>query len=373
MKRFLTVRTSATFVGSTNHWYTKYEKKELLSGNSFFYVIMLKIRIDFHIHVHVRKEDSSFPEKKDELLHTEASVPFSSYVEKQIARMRQLGRYSTARNYFTALRSFLDFCNHRHLSFSEINSTLMADYERWLKNKVTLGTVSCYLRSLRAIYNKAVSEGVVEDQSPFTRSYTGYPKTEKRSISVADIRKLYTLPLKQGSFSCLVRDIFLFCIFACGMPFVDVAFLRKSQIEDGYLTYHRRKTHQKIRVRLLPCAQAIINRYRSSDSDYVFPFLTRTDPEEAYKQYKEKLCYYNKVLKDIGKQAGIARKLTSYVSRHSWASLAYEQNTDVSVISKGLGHTSSQTTYVYIKGIDDARLDDANRKIVKKIMAAKEE
>lgn len=334
---------------------------------------MLKVQIDFHIHVHVWKEGSTLSEKKNESSHSGIGHSFSDYVEKQITRLRELGRFSTARNYQTALRSFLEFCSHRHLSFSEINSTLMADYERWLKNKVTLSTVSCYLRSLRAIYNKAVEDGVVEDKSPFVRSYTGYPKTEKRSIGITDIRKLSTLSLKPGTFACLVRDIFLFCIFACGMPFVDVAFLRKSQISDGYLTYHRRKTHQQIRVRLLPCAQTIINRYRSSDSDYVFPFLTRTDPEEAYKQYKEKLCYYNKVLKDIGKQAGITRKLTSYVSRHSWASLAYEQNTDVSVISKGLGHTSSNTTYVYIKGIDDVRLDDANRKIINKIMVAKEE
>ena len=373
MKRFLTVRISATFVGSTNHKHTKYEKKELLSGNSFFYVVMLRIKVDFHININIRKEGHVVSERKSGLLHSDNTSLFSHYVEKQTVRLRQLGRYSTARNYQTALRSFLDFCGHRQISFSDFNSTLVADYERWLKNKVTLNTVSCYLRSLRAVYNKAVTEGLVVDKSPFSRSYTGYPKTEKRSVGIADIRKLSKLPLKQGTFACLVRDIFLFCIFACGMPFVDVAFLRKSQISDGYLTYHRKKTHQKIRIRLLPCAQSIINRYRSSDSDYVFPFLTRTDPEEAYKQYKEKLSYYNKVLKDIGKQAGIARKLTSYVSRHSWASLAYEQNTDVSVISKGLGHTSANTTYIYIKGIDDVRLDDANRKIVGKILRAKEE
>lgn len=231
-----------------------------------------------------------------------------------------------------------------------------------------MSTLSCYLRTLRAIYNKAVDEGMVANRNPFVRSYTGYPKTDKRSIGVSDIRKLIQVPLKEGSFSCLVRDIFLFCIFACGIPFVDVAFLRKSQIADGYLTYHRRKTHQKVRLRLLPCALKIIDRYQSADSEYVFPFLTKTDPEEAYNQYKEKLCYYNKVLKQVGEKAGVTRKLTSYVSRHSWASMAYDLDTSVSVISKGLGHTSSNTTFVYIKGIDDIRLDEANEKIVNRIM-----
>lgn len=334
---------------------------------------MLKIRIDFHFHVHIQKEgalkhERVLPAKIDRPSIVPASLQLSHYVENQILHLRQLGRYSTARNYRTALHSFMDFCRHNQVKLSDLTSTLISDYERWLKGKVTMTTLSCYMRTLRAIYNKAVIEGLVADKSPFARSYTGYPKTEKRSLSIDDIRKLYRLPLKQGTFSCLVRDIFLFCIFACGIPFVDVAFLRKSQISDGYLTYHRRKTNQKVRLRLLPCAQQIIDRYQTADSEYVFPFLNRSNPEEAYKQYKEKLCYYNKVLKRIGEKAGVSRKLTSYVSRHSWASMAYDQNTEVSVISKGLGHTSSNTTLIYIKGIDDVRLDEANQKIIQQII-----
>ena len=335
---------------------------------------MLKIHIDFHLHVHIQKGESLkntvLPHPKKQLSTGHASIQLPDYVNKQIESLRQQGRFSTARNYHTALKSFLSFCRDEHLPLDRITSKLMNGYEQWLKGKVTMGTLSCYMRTLRAIYNKAVDEGLVTDKTPFARNYTGYPKTDKRSISISDIRKLIQVPLKPGSFSCLVRDIFLFCIFACGIPFVDVAFLKKSQIADGYLTYYRRKTHQRIRLRLLPCAQRIIDRYQSTDSDYVFPFLTRADPEEAYKQYKEKLCYYNKVMKQVGEKAGVTHKLTSYVSRHSWASLAYDLDTAVSVISKGLGHTSSNTTMIYIKGIDDTRLDEANERIVKRIMEA---
>ena len=112
----------------------------------------------------------------------------------------------------------------------------------------------------------------------------------------------------------------------------------------------------------------IVRRYQDTDSAYVFPILTTEDPEKAYRQYKGKLCYYNRLLKELASRAGIRHNLTSYVSRHSWASLAYEQNTEVSVISKGLGHASPNTTMVYIKGIDDDRLNEANNRLAHSIL-----
>ena len=295
---------------------------------------------------------------------------FSIYFEKQIEYLFNQGRFSTCRNYRTAIRSFLTFRQGQDIRLNEITSKLIGEYECWLKSTgVSMGTVSCYLRSLRAVYNKAVMENLVEDKLPFRKCFTGYPKSDKRSITLDEIYRLKALHIKSKGHVKMVRDIFLFCIYACGMPFVDVAFLRKYQIsDDDYVTYQRHKTHQRIRFRLLPCAKEIVDRYSLMDSEYVFPFLTETKPEAAFKQYKKKLCYYNKLLKSLGKQAGIEHPLTSYVSRHTWASLAYDQNTEVSVISKALGHTSPHTTFVYIKGIDDNRLDTANSRIAQQIL-----
>jgi len=335
---------------------------------------MIKIQFNFQCHIHVYKEDKKSTDIPQPA-NPDHTVSLTEYTEQQIRQARSQGSFSRARNYRTALQSFLKFRRGNDLPLSKLTTHLMADYERWLKNQgLRMGTLSCYLRSLRSIYNKAVDEKQVSDQQPFAKRYTGCPRTDKRSLSGEDIRKLQHLSLPEGSYRQLVRDLFLFCIMACGMPFVDMAFLRKSQISnDGYLTYHRRKTHQPIRLKLLPAALEIIHRYRSDQSEYVFPLLTETNPEAAYKQYKEKLCYYNKVLKELARQAGISHNLTSYVPRHSWASLAYENNTDMAVISKGLGHTSPHTTLIYIKGIDDTRLDKANQKIWGKIQNSVQE
>lgn len=333
---------------------------------------MFKLRFDFQLHVHIYRDTPSSASVSSSS-SSSTSPMLADYFRKQIEQVRGEGRFSTASNYGIALRSFLRFLKGENLQLKELTSSLVARYERWLKSQhISMNTISCYMRSLRAVYNKAVEEKLVTDVQPFKDSYTGYPRTDKRSISVADIRKLQAVSLRQGSPLQLVRDIFLFCIFACGIPFVDVAFLRKSQIDaDGYLTYQRRKTNQQIRLKLQPCAMEIVRRYDSPDTDYVFPILTCHRPEEAYRQYRERLTRYNKQLKQLGHLAGISHKLTSYVSRHSWASLAYDNHADVSVISKGLGHTSSRTTYVYIKGIDDIRLDEANQQIIKEITGKK--
>mgnify|MGYP003295214735 FL=1 len=339
---------------------------------------MLNVKIEFHIYIHKDVAVNSLQpssvqhepavEQKEPLKRI-ASLSMSEYARRQARLAFRKGRFSTARNYLTALRSFLRFHEGQDIPLSGLTASLLADYERWLKaNCKSMGTLSCYLRSLRAIYNKAVEEGLVADTHPFAKSYTGYPKTDKRSITVEEIRRISRLPLEEKGYIRLVRDIFLFCVFACGMPFVDVAFLRKSQIEDGRLVYHRRKTNQRISFQLPPCAMDIVRRYQDTDSAYVFPILTTEDPEKAYRQYKGKLCYYNRLLKELASRAGIRHNLTSYVSRHSWASLAYEQNTEVSVISKGLGHASPNTTMVYIKGIDDDRLNEANNRLVHSIL-----
>jgi len=333
---------------------------------------MLKIHFDIQFHVHVHRDETTGSTLTDKSLSI-GSILLSHYMERQIEHALQQRKYSTAHNYRTALSSFLRFRKGEDLPLHELTVSILTDYEHWLKSRqISMNTISCYMRSLRSVYNKAVEEKVITDRKPFEKTYTGYPKTEKRSLTTDYIRKLNALSLPKDNCLRLVRDLFLFCIFACGMPFVDIAFLRKSQIsEDGYLTYQRRKTNRQIRLKLLPCALDIIQRYQTAHSDYVFPILTHTDPDKAYKQYKEKLCYYNKVLKEVGKRAGISRTISFYCARHSWASLAYEANTDVSVISKGLGHSTSRTTYIYIRGIDDTRLDDANRKIIQRILKNK--
>ena len=261
-------------------------------------------------------------------------------------------------NYRTAIRSFRSFLQGHELMVRDVSPGLMADYAQWLRQRGTsMNTISCYLRSLRAIYNKVVKHYGLEDRKPF-----------KESATNDDIKRLQAMILPKHSTLQLSRDIFLFSLYAQGMPFVDVAFLRKEQIRDGLIVYERHKTGQQIVVKIEGCIQEIINRYSRADSDFVFPIITTHHPTQAYRQYQSSLRTYNRNLHKLEKLAGLKRSLTSYVVRHTWASVAYDTNVDLAVIASALGHTNTNTTRIYIRDINNRRLAEANREVLSRII-----
>lgn len=331
---------------------------------------MKKAKVCIHLHVHIHPqtdETKSLSQSK----HSKIPIPnqsFYLFVEQEIKHAHMAGQHSTARNYQTALNSFRLFCHSNIISFKDITSKLTSAYEQWLKQRgVCLNTISCYMRSLRSVYNKAIEQGLIEAKQPFRKVYTGVERTTKRGIDKTSIRKLQELPLQIGTPHFLARDLFIFSLSACGMPFVDMAYLKKSQIKNGYISYYRHKTGKQIHIKIENCMQQIIERYQNSPTEYLFPIIHSSQPQAAYRNYRTGVGYYNRLLKQLAKQSHISENLTSYVTRHSWASFAYEDNVELPIISKALGHTLPQTTLIYIKDINDAALEKANHKIISKL------
>lgn len=275
---------------------------------------------------------------------------------------------STSENYKTAVRSFIRFNNGADILLALINADMMKQYELWLRKRgVCPNTSSCYMRSLRAIYNKAVAKRQIPDKKPFSAVFSGNEKTQKRSVDINDIRRIQSLSLPDGSVQALTRDLFLFSFYAMGMPFIDMAYLKKSRIKDGILTYYRHKTGRQIRIKLEKCMSDIISKYENRHTDYIFPIICITSNQSKERSYGSALSCYNRTLKTLSQKAGIKRKLTSYVARHSWASIAYGKNIELSTISKALGHADTQVTLTYINDINDTQLTKANKKILKEI------
>lgn len=291
---------------------------------------------------------------------------------------------STADNYLTAARSFIRFRGGTDVPLSTLKADTVRAYERWLAEQgVCPNTSSCYMRSLRALYNKASNKRTAKAHAPFKHVFTGNEHTTKRSIEIEDIRKLQTTDAiaasrnrrhskgQEASQLKLARNLFLFSFYAMGIPFADMAHLRRSQIKDNVLTYRRRKTGKVVRVCLEPCMLNILAQYNNKQTDYLFPILYKMSNGKMQPvPYATALSRYNRLLKVLARQAGIKKNLTSYVARHSWASIAYGNNVDLPVISKALGHTNTQTTLVYIAEIKDERLAIANRKLIEGISSA---
>lgn len=293
-------------------------------------------------------------------------VLLSTYAIKKSGEARRDGSYSRAANYLTAMRSFISAVGDMPLW--KINKNIISVYQEHLrKHGISQNTISCYNRTLRAIYNKAVGEGLTKDRQPFAEAFTGRVKTTKRSVREEILYKIKSVNLQGNQQLERTRNYFLFSFYAMGMPFIDIAYMRKKQIDGDTLLYDRHKTGSHVRVPLTAEAIHIINIYASQTkgSPYVFPILAATEEPDAYDEYCNSLNSYNRSLKQLAKAADINANLTSYTARHSWASLAYRSDVSLHVISQALGHARPDITMTYIRELDDGQLKEGNEKVQK--------
>ena len=289
---------------------------------------------------------------------------FNDYICQQIARLKRLGKIRTSETYMAALRSFSGFMNDKAVLFDQLNADLIAEYEAYLKGRGNSpNTVSFYMRILKAVYNRAVEDGLTEQRHPFKSVYTGVEKTMKRALSLNDIRRIKGVDLSLKPSLDYACDMFLFCFYTRGMSFIDMAYLRKKDLQNGTLSYRRRKTGQQLFIKWEKCMQDILDKYPINETEYLLPIITKQD-EDYRKQYANKLHHVNYLLKKIGKLLDLPIPLTMYVGRHSWASIAKSRNVPVSVISEGMGHDSENTTQIYLASLDTTVVDKANKKIL---------
>ena len=294
------------------------------------------------------------------------SVTVLQFMENQIVMMRAVNRLGTAYNYEKTKKNIEEFLGGIDIPFTSIDEQFIYEYNVFLiKRGLVRNSVSFYMRILRAVYNKAVRLKLVKKPSDlFVDVYTGVDKTRKRAVSESVISQLYKLDLPEGSQLAMTRDIFIFSYCTRGMAFVDIAHLKKDNIRNGVICYARRKTGQQLSVKVESAIKKIIERYSCSASDYVFPILTTSEPKQAYEEYRLAINNYNRLLRKLAEMLPSGCKLTSYTSRHSWATAARNHNVPISVISAGMGHSLEQTTQIYIKSIEDNEIDDANARII---------
>ena len=287
------------------------------------------------------------------------------YMRRQSERMKKLGRVRTGETYQQTLRSFMKFRNGVDLYFNMLDADMVEQYESFMRaNNLSRNTTSFYMRILRCIYNRAVEDELVQQAEPFRRVYTGVDKTAKRALTLKEIKRIKELELTDKPDLDYARDLFLFSFYLRGISFIDLAYLRKKDLANGYITYIRKKTGQQLTIRWERSMQEIVDKYPENPTQYLLPIIARQDGTER-KQYLNKILFVNRKLKQVAKLAKISMPLTMYVSRHSWASIAKSKNVPLSVISEGMGHDNEETTRIYLAAIQTNQIDDANRRILK--------
>ena len=286
-----------------------------------------------------------------------------SFMHSVIAQLKQLGKVRTSETYTATLKSFMAFREEQDVPLDGITSNLMLMYEAHLKARdVRMNTISFYMRNLRAVYNRAVEKGLTPQNNPFRHVYTGVDKTVKRAIPIKSIKALKELDLSLKPSLDFACDMFMFSFYTRGMSFIDMAYLKKSDLKNGILTYRRRKTGQELTIKWEKCMEEIVAKYPKNETDFLLPIITKQGNER--KQYDNALHLVNYHLKDLSEMLQLQRPLTMYVARHSWASAAKAKNVPLSVISEGMGHDSEATTQIYLASLETSVVDKANKMIL---------
>ena len=290
-----------------------------------------------------------------------------NFMESIIVKLKQNGKVRTSETYKSALSSFKKFRQDEDIMLDCLTSEIMESFEAWHKSRgVAPNTISFYTRILRAVYNRAVEDDIIENRNPFKHVYTGVDKTVKRALPLPVIKKIKALDLSLNPSLDYARDMFLMSFYLRGMSFIDMEFLKKSNLKNGYVTYRRRKTGQQLIIEWTKEMQMILDKYPENATDYLLPIIRNPGTNERC-TYRNVGYNINHNLKTIAKKVGITIPLTLYVARHSWASAAKAKGIPLSVISEGMGHDSEATTQIYLASLDTSVVDKANSLILKSL------
>ncbi|WP_294478673.1 site-specific integrase [uncultured Bacteroides sp.] len=292
---------------------------------------------------------------------------------KQVADGLQVeGNFGTAHVYRSSLNAIIAYRGKRDFSFNEITPEWLNGFEIYLRGRgCGWNTVSTYLRTFRAVYNRAVDlQWATYVPHLFRSVYTGTRADHKRALGDEDMRKVFTkLPQSSGVSLAMHRaqEMFILMFSLRGIPFVDLAYLRKSDLCDNVITYRRRKTGRPLSVTLTPEAMILVKKYMSRDSSspYLFSFLKSDEgTKEAYREYQLALRSFNQQLMLLGELLGLSDRLSSYTARHTWATTAYYCEIHPGIISEAMGHSSITVTETYLKPFRNKKIDEANKQVL---------
>ena len=304
----------------------------------------------------------------------------ASFGDKLVADLETAGRFGTARSYRSLLSVWHKFAHNIRYRFSQLDTRTIASFCDYLERHGSKrNTISFYMRTLRALYNRACRCGYVSSPcNPFREVSFKAAQTPKLAVTRSLLRTLAGRDFGDSGLN-EARDMFLFSFYARGMSFVDMCYLRKEKIWDGALHYERQKTHQIFSVTLTSQLREIISRYDDPASPWVLPCMRRgmlssankqedlngdVPPALLYNFYCMALQYYFALLKDVSRQLD-CRTLTFNVARHTWATEARSLGVPMPHISAGLGHTSERTTRIYLASLDNRTVDEVNEKVTR--------
>lgn len=301
-------------------------------------------------------------------------ILLTQFVTELIDQLRKEQRNGTAHVYQSTLNRLNRFVGERPMTFRLLTPQWLANFEKkLLADQLSWNTVSTYMRMLRSIYNQAVSLGLATYiPHLFSKVHTGVDSPVKRAVSPETMRIVMTDTRSTSTGQSFSRDMFVLLFLLRGMPFVDLAFLRKCDLQGNTITYHRHKTGRKLTVVAGDEAMAIIRKYMAHDagSPYLLPII-KSPGQDEYLQYTQMLRNVNYQLSRLVFTLRLKEALSTYVARHTWATVALRQNYSSNLICDAMGHSSVKVTETYFQRFKEDEVNRMNRSVVSFILSSR--
>lgn len=364
---------------STGEFKKKYDKDNYHKLNNYLRN-KLALASTIIIDIQTKGLDFDYELFKKRFERENKSITIIEYFDERIKSLRNKNQIGNSIVYNTAKNNLIRFKGSESISFSEITPKFLEKMEEdFIKRGSKRNGISVHMRTIRAVFNQAVKEDICpRDLYPFKSQLTpnGYDisklqtQTAKRAITKDDIKKIVDYDPRENERLLFAKNIFLFSYYNMGMNFTDIALLKWCDIYNGRVNYLRAKSRHKKKYtpKILDPAQEILDYYGKFqyDNNYIFPIIHKEHktPIQIKHRIQTSLKQVNKDLRTIAKDLKLNCTLTTYVARHSWATILKRLGVSTAIISEGLGHSDPKTTQIYLDSFENDVLDDANSKLL---------
>lgn len=309
---------------------------------------------------------------KAETITVELKLTVFQFAQELIDELKGNNKIGNAWVYESTVNALKLFNPSPSLYFEDVDYKFMTAYHSFLsKKELKPNSIYLYLRTLRIFYNKAIKTKLVDRvHYPFHDFKLRPEKTRKRAVDIGVLKGIIKLKLQEGTMIFHARNFFLLSFCLIGISIVDLALLKSSNLSNGRITYKRRKTGKWYDIKLVPQALEIINQYSNCDSIYLLPITKeKTDSEEEMiRGIRGKTKTINTCLSKISEMLDLEPKITTYTSRHSWATIAKKAGNSIEIIAEALGHEQGNAiTNTYLDKFDMEVIDEVNRKVIKAV------
>ena len=302
-------------------------------------------------------------------------VTVEDFLTSHIQQLRDNGKVGNSYAYLNLRTTLHNFYGKKlNFLFNAVDVAFCNKFEAWMrKNQFEDTTMHYYFRTLRATYNKAIEAKCADrEKSPFVEYKLSRfsTKTKKRALSKESVKNILKMDCSSMSEKArLAHDVFSFSYYCGGISLVDVANLTTDNIVDGRLIYERQKTHGMINLVMLDEAKAIIERYAKyrERAGYLFPILdnrVHITPMQKFNRVRKLCTQLNKELHKIAANLKIKEDVTTYVARHSFATVLKKSGVNIGIISQALGHQDIKTTQIYLSEFDNEQVDSAMKNLL---------